>query len=197
MPAVPAPAKVLEGAVLFTDIVGFTEYTALEGDGRALEMLALQERLVSELLPQGARVVKELGDGMLLWFPEPCAAIEHSLALQERFGEAAIERSMPLWVRMGLHWGRQAARRADIVGHDVNVASRIMDVAGPGELLLSEAMLERTEGGVNGVEFEELGPVVMKGIPEPVRLYRATRATLADPAAGKLQAARARAASLR
>ena len=63
----------------------------------------------------------------------------------------------------------------DLVGHDVNVASRILDIAGPGEVLASEPTRLSVEGRVPGVCFDELVPVVMKGIPEPVRLWRATK----------------------
>jgi class 3 adenylate cyclase len=78
-------------------------------------------------------------------------------------------------VRIGVHWGRQTRRRDDIVGHDVNVAARIVDVAGPGEVVLSDATLSAVGARLQAVTFEELGPVIMKGIPAPVRLYRASR----------------------
>jgi adenylate cyclase len=120
-------------------------------------------------------VVKELGDGLLLWFPDADAGLSTALGLQERFEAAAEETELPLWVRMGLHWGRQTRRRDDLVGHDVNIAARIVDVAGPGEVLLSDATRTALAGSVVGVSFDELGPVVMKGIPDPIPLYRAWR----------------------
>ena len=55
----------------------------------------------------------------------------------------------------------------------MNVASRVVDVAAPSEVLLSEATLVEINDHLPEVTFEELGPVVMKGIPDPVRLYRA------------------------
>ena len=165
--------SVVEGTVVFTDIVGFTEYTALRGDAEALTLLSTQERLVRETLPADARIVKELGDGLLLWFADACAAIETSLRLQQRFEQESTSGDLPLWVRCGMHSGHQTRRGEDLVGHDVNVASRVVDVAGPGEVLLSDATLERVADKLPGVQFEELGPVVMKGIPQPVRLYRA------------------------
>ncbi|MDZ4278586.1 MAG: adenylate/guanylate cyclase domain-containing protein [Dehalococcoidia bacterium] len=168
-----ASTRALEGTVVFTDIVGFTEYTALRGDEEALELLSRQERLVRELLPPGARVVKELGDGLLLWFDDACAAIETAFRLQERLEDESGDAMTPLWVRIGIHTGRQTRRGEDLVGHDVNVAARVVDVAGPSEVLLSEATRTQIEGRLPDVSFEELGPVVMKGIPEPVRLYRA------------------------
>jgi adenylate cyclase len=171
----PAPPRPVEGTVAFTDIVGFTEYTATEGDQEAVALLSMQEQLVLATLPAGARIVKELGDGLLLWFPDCDTAVDTCLRLQDSF-EAESERSLlPLWVRIGMHWGRQTPRREDLVGHDVNVAARIVEVAGPGEVLLSDVTLARVSGSRDPSRFEEIGPVMMKGIPAPVRLFRAVR----------------------
>jgi len=173
-----APAlahDVVEGTVMFTDIVGFTEFTALRGDVEALSLLALQERIVSDELTDDARIVKQLGDGLMLWFGDPCEAIRTGLRLQERFEEESMNIDAPLWVRIGVHAGRQTRRGSDLLGHDVNVASRIMSLANSGEVLASEATVERANGGLEDVEFEQLGPVVMKGIPTPINLYRAER----------------------
>ena len=173
-PTATATAEEVWGAIVFTDIVGFTEFTALEGDEQALALLDTQERLVNDALPSGARVVKELGDGLLLWFPDSASAITTTLDLQCDFeDESAV--GMPLWVRMGVHCGRALVKGTDLVGHDVNVAARILDVAGPGEVLVSDQTRLDVEAQASSVVFDEIGPVVMKGIPTPVRLWRATR----------------------
>jgi adenylate cyclase len=173
----------VEGAIAFTDLVGFTEYTATQGDREALAVLGAQERIVRDALPASARVVKELGDGLLIFFTDAGTAIPGCLAILDGFERAAETDEMPLWVRAGLHWGRPSSRGDDLIGHDVNVAARIVDVAAPGELLCSGPMLEAvaiTAGDEDG--YVELGPVMMKGIPEPIDLYRVERAELEDPA---------------
>lgn len=173
MPEAGQTAASTEGTVVFTDIVGFTEFTALRGDGEALALLSTQERLVRSCLPEHARIVKELGDGLLIWFADACEAVSTALRLQQLYEEESNETDVPLWVRAGVHTGRQTRRGEDLVGHDVNVASRVCDVAGPGEVLVSDATLDAVDAKLSDVEFEELGPVVMKGLPEPMRLYRA------------------------
>lgn len=160
---------------MFTDIVGFTEFNALRGDDEALELLALQEGIVRGVIGDNARVVKELGDGLMIWFEDACDAIDAGLRLQERFEQEAMESDAPLWVRIGVHSGRQSRRGADLVGHDVNVASRIMDLAGSGEVLASEATVTKTHAYLPEVAFEQLGPVVMRGIPMPINLFRVER----------------------
>jgi adenylate cyclase len=165
-----------EGVVAFTDIVGFTQFTAEQGDGEASALLDRQDDVVQETLPPGARVVKMLGDGLLLWLPEAVDALDACLVLSQRFeDEAATE--VPLWVRIGMHWGCPTRRGDDLVGHDVNLAARIVDVAGPGEVLVSDSVRALVEGKLSDVRLDELGPVVMKGIPSPTPLFRATRAT--------------------
>lgn len=162
------------GAVVFTDLVGFTEFTARAGDDEAVRVLAVQDRIVHESLPSNARVVKELGDGLMLWFADPCVAVSTMLAVLDGFDAAAVADEMPLWVRIGAHWGAPAVRGDDLVGHDANVAARIVDVAAPGELLVSDAL--RARGDQTAVCFAEIGPVMMKGLVEPISLFRAERA---------------------
>jgi adenylate cyclase len=174
----------VEGAIAFTDLVGFTEYTATRGDQEALAVLGTQDAILRTALPDGARVVKELGDGLLIFFPDSSVAVSGCLAILDGFEHAADRDEMPLWVRAGLHWGRPSARGDDLVGHDVNVAARIVDVAAPGELLCSGSMMTAATDGHDTVDFVELGPVMMKGIPEPIELFRVERVELAprDPA---------------
>ncbi len=148
----------VEGVVAFTDLVGYTEYTALRGDAEALSLLAAQERIVGDTLPPEARVVKELGDGLLLFFPDPGAAIAAGVLLLQRFEQATEDGELPLWIRMGMHWGRPTRRGDDLVGHDVNVAARIVDVAAPGELLCSNAAVDAAGVDVDGVESGDGGP---------------------------------------
>jgi adenylate cyclase len=166
----------VRGAIVFTDLAGFTEFTAIRGDEAALELLGVQDRLVGDLIEGRGRVVKELGDGLMLWFEDTCHAVEAALALQERFDEQSAKDNLPLWVRIGVHYGQAAQRGSDLVGHDVNVAARVADLAAPGEVLISEAAAERVAERMEGVWCEEMGPTVMKGLPEPVGIYRAVRA---------------------
>jgi adenylate cyclase len=171
--AAGAGARARSGTIVFTDIVGFTEFTALKGDADALALLVRQERVVRDVMPEDARIVKELGDGLMLWFANSVGALRGTLALLCRFEEESNATGLPLWVRIGMHHGRALARGSDLVGHDVNLAARIVDMAGPGEVLLSEATRADIGDDLPDVCFDELGPVVMKGIPTPVRLWRA------------------------
>jgi adenylate cyclase len=159
------------GAIVFTDIVGFTHFTEERGDDVALALLDRKAALVRDALPASGRVVKELGDGLLLWFDDACDALTTCVVLQAHFERESTD-DLPLWVRMGLHWGRPRRRGDDILGHDVNLAARIVELAGPGEVLCSAAVVDAA-GPLPDIRFEELGPVYVRGLDEPVALLRA------------------------
>ena len=164
------------GAIVFTDIVGFTQLCDLHGDDVALQLVDLQTSVVQTTLPAEARIVKELGDGLLIWIADPCEALSFSIDLQPRFDVASTQ-ELPIWVRTGAHWGSPRQRGDDLIGRDVNLASRITALAGPGEVLCSQALadaaVERKE--LDGVCFDELGPAFVRGFADPVPLVRAYR----------------------
>ena len=160
------PSKPVEGTIVFTDIVGFTDFTATRGDAEALQLLATQDRLVQSALPDGARVVKEIGDGLLLWFPDP---VDRSATAPSRSTAASRRSRRRPDSRCGSGSGcttaRALQRGADVIGHDVNVAARIVDVAAPGEVLVSDAVHAGVDPGAAHVCFTELGTGRDEGHP--------------------------------
>lgn len=116
----------------------------------------------------------------MLSFDDPCDAVETGLTLQERFEQEAANSDFPLWVRIGVHSGRPVPRGDDLVGNDVNIAARIVDLAAPGEVVTSETTATQAGEGLDEVVFEALGPAVIKGIPSPIPLYRAMREDAAN-----------------
>ena len=165
---------VLVGAVLFTDLVGFTEYTDTEGDAAAFGVLEQQTTMVSGLLDgcADARVVKELGDGLMLWFGAPRDAVERATVLMTVVEGARDAGEFPLAVRMGLHHGEMLPRGDDLVGITVNIAARIAELAGPGELLASEVALDACGEWTPPGRLEPVGPAPVKGVAEPIWLVR-------------------------
>ena len=157
------------GAIVFTDIVGFTELTDLQGDDVALAVVDRHLELVRSVLPARARVVKELGDGLLLWFNDPVEAVDAALALLAGFEQESID-GIPLWIRIGMHWGSPRRRGDDIIGRDVNLASRVAGLAGAGEAICTEQLIAAV-GGMHALPeatFESLGSVFVKGFADAV-----------------------------
>ena len=160
------------GAVLFTDLVGFTAYTEAAGDDAAVRVLDTQSELAGKVVAEhdGARVVKELGDGLLLWFCAPDAGLSGALAIHASVGDAHSEGTLPLAMRMGLHYGEVSVRGDDLVGLTVNTAARIVALAGPAELLVSDAVASACPDG--GPMLEAVGPIRVKGLRTPIWLHR-------------------------
>ena len=167
------------GAIAFTDIVGFTELTELHGDDAALALVDRQTSLTREVLPPASRIVKEIGDGLLLWFDDPVDALCTALTVQEHLAESALGDELPLWVRIGVHWGAPKRRGDDLIGHDVNLASRVTGLAGPGDVLRTGAVVDALGGAaaVAGVRIEFVGATYVKGLAAPVPVHAVTRSS--------------------
>jgi len=155
-------------AVVFTDFDGFTAFTARHGDAAASELLAELSRVVGPIVrSRGGRIVKHLGDGRLITFPAPEAAVLGALELVE----AAPG---PLRMRAGGHWGHAIVSRDDVIGHDVNVAARVTDIVPAGGVLVTEPLRDAAPD-VPGVRFGRAMRRRMKGIDPPVRVCRVSR----------------------
>ena len=104
------------GAILFTDLVGFTEFTDACGDAAAVELLDEQFAIATEALAgREGHLVKELGDGLMLWFDQVVHALHTAGGILDAIETARSERGFPLSLRMGMHCGEVVARGADFV----------------------------------------------------------------------------------
>jgi adenylate cyclase len=173
MTAPRATTSIRTGAILFTDLVGFTEFTDACGDAAAVELLDAQSAIATGALAGcDGHLVKELGDGMMLWFDHVAQALHTAGSILEAIEAARSQRGFPLSLRMGMHWGEVVARGSDFVGQTVNIASRIADLAGPGELLVSEEVVGAVGGASPATSFRPVGPTRVKGVAAPIWLYR-------------------------
>lgn len=175
MTGTPGPAVDSRvGAVLFTDLVGFTEFTDTEGDVAALEVLEAQTRMMIGITAArpDARIVKELGDGLMVWFESPADAIESAIAMLLTVEAARRADAFPVAIRMGLHAGEVLPRGGDFIGATVNIAARIAALAGPDELLASEVAVDACGDRPPSVRLDPVGPAPVKGVSTPVWLVR-------------------------
>lgn len=165
-------SRAVTDTVLFTDLVGFTEYNDACGDAAAVATLDTQLVIARRALTGESRLVKELGDGLMFWFAHPVPALATATAILGAIDAAREREGFPLGIRMGMHSGAVTARGDDVVGHTVNIASRIVDLAGPGELVVSDSVLAALEH--NTAAFQPVGPTRVKGVEAPVWLHRFT-----------------------
>jgi class 3 adenylate cyclase len=156
-------------AVCFLDITGYTRLTEERGDEAAADLAARLARLVRRSSREHRGTpVKWLGDGVMFYFPRPADAV---LAAVEMVAVVGRHRLPPAHV--GIHAGPVVFQEGDYFGRTVNLAARIAEYARPGEVLVSQEVVDAADGGP--VTFTEIGPVELKGVPGTLRLYTARR----------------------
>jgi len=155
-------------AICFLDLTGYTRLTDQFGDEAAAELAGRLSRMVQAASSKhGGRPVKWLGDGVMFYFPEPAGGVRAAL---EMVANARIADLPPAHV--GLHAGPVLFQEGDYFGRTVNLAARIADYARQGEVLVSQDVVDASSH--TALDFREIGPVELKGIPEPVRLHVAS-----------------------
>ncbi len=161
-------------AMCFLDITGYTRLTQEQGDAAAADLADRLGRLALRTsIKYGGRPVKSLGDGVMFYFPNPGPGVVAALELVEGVAEAGLPPA-----HVGLHAGPVIFQEGDYYGATVNVAARIAEYARPGEVLVSQEVVDACEGA--DVTFREIGPVELKGVGGAMRLHAASRASQAS-----------------
>lgn len=160
---------VAEATLCFTDLEGFTRWTAQQGDERSAELLGLHYRQAGQVVRRrNGRVVKHIGDGLLLRFADPGDAVRAALDLVASPPE-------PLRVRAGVHVGVVMVERDDVLGHEVNVAARVSACARGGQVLVTGAVRDAIGDDIPEVYFSGRRRRRFKGIEERVPVCEARR----------------------
>jgi adenylate cyclase len=157
-------------AMCFFDITGYTRLTQERGDEAAAELATTFSRMVQRTSNLYAgRAVKWLGDGVMFHFPQPALGVVAALEMLAGATEAGLPPA-----HVGLHAGPVLFQEGDYFGQTVNLAARIADYARPGEVLVSQAVVEASTD--DRLAFAEIGPVELKGVNGPTQLHAARRA---------------------
>jgi adenylate cyclase len=129
-----------ELAILFIDLVEFSSWALEAGDDAAVKLLREVGRAVDPVVKDhGGRIVKRLGDGLMAVFDDASEAVAAALEARDALREVEVSGHRPE-LRAGIHFGRPRRIGGDYLGVDVNVAARVADAAGAGEVLVSEAV---------------------------------------------------------
>jgi adenylate cyclase len=156
-------------AICFVDISGFTDLTEQRGDEAAADLASLMGPLVRRTAERhGGKVVKYLGDGVMLYFGHVEDAVSATLETVVAIADAGLPPA-----HAGIATGPVVFQGGDYFGRTVNLAARIMERAQPGQVLVSQEVVDRV--GADGVAFEPIGAVELKGVSEPVPLHAVTR----------------------
>jgi class 3 adenylate cyclase len=158
-------------AICFLDITGYTRLTHERGDEAAADLAEGHGSLVHRTaIVRGGRPVKWLGDGVMIYFSDPASGVVAALDMVDGVMSAGLPPA-----HVGLHAGPVLSQEGDYFGQTVNLASRIAEYARPGEVLVTQEVVEASSDV--GASFTEIGPVELKGISGVVHLHAAHRAT--------------------
>jgi adenylate cyclase len=160
-----------EVAVLFTDLVDFSEWALEAGDEATLELLRQVGRATEPAITgRGGEIVKRLGDGLMAVFDDPASAIGAAHEAGRAVSGLELDGHRPA-LRAGIHLGRPRRLGGDYIGVDVNIAARLCEAASGGEVLVTEAARGRLEEG----EFllSRRRRFRAKGAPKDLEVYAA------------------------
>ncbi len=152
-------------AIMFSDIVGFSELMG-KNEAEALRIVKLNKQIhLRNLKTYNGRLVKELGDGMIVTFDSIVEAVHCGLAMLKD-----IKTSANFQVRIGIHLGEIVRKKKDIFGDGVNITSRIEALANPDQLLVSDTVYRNLKN-IKGFKFTDAGRHSLKNIEIPIQLY--------------------------
>jgi adenylate cyclase len=175
-------------AILAADVVG---YSRLMGQDEAGTLDALKARRRDVLAPVVAlhkgRVVKVMGDGVLVEFASAVDAVQCAIEIQKGFSAAneAAPGSAPIVLRIGINLGDVIVEGSDLYGDGVNLAARLEALAEPGGLCVSAKVHAEVNGKVD-LNFVDMGEQTLKNIAVPQRAYRVD-GTISSPVAREIK----------
>jgi len=164
----PTPSGRQWVAVMFTDLVGSTGLAESLGDATWHEMLADHRAQVRTCIDEhsGSEVGTQ-GDGFLVRFDTPDAAVACATSLQRNMYDARSAGSFVPELRVGIHAGEAVADDNDLVGRVINIAARVTDAAAPGEILVTEPVADHLSPGI---ALADRGLKPLKGFAQPRHL---------------------------
>jgi adenylate cyclase len=157
----------LRVTIVFADLAGYARLTTERGDEVALGAVERFVQVVEQTLPADARVIKMLGDEVMVVGSDAPALCAWAVELP-----SAVAEGDPL-PRIGVHHGDALYRDGDYFGRDVNLAARVVARAAGGEVLVTRAVVDVAES-LDGLAFERIGAVRLKGFTEPTELFVAS-----------------------
>ena len=161
-------------AVLVVDVVESVRLIQEDEGGAIQRWRTYSAEVADRIVPAyGGRLVKSLGDGLMIEFPSAPGAVQAALALQQLSlaSNVGLADHRKMRVRIGVHVGPLIADARDIYGHGVNLTARLATLAGPDEIVVSADVRDQLLPGVDA-DIEDLGECYLKHVTNPVRAFR-------------------------
>ncbi len=162
-------------AILSADVVGYSRLMGIDETGTLGALRAHRAELIDPTIAEhNGRIVKLMGDGLLVEFASAINAVECAIAIQH--GMAVRNASVPddrrIAFRIGINLGDVIVDGDDIYGDGVNIAARLQELAESGGVYISGTVFEQVDGKIDQ-PFADMGNQQFKNIAKPVRVYRA------------------------
>jgi adenylate cyclase len=152
-------------AIAFADLAGYTRLTEEEGELEAVDTVERFVEAVETTLPDDARIIKTIGDGVMIVASDPAALTDWAVGFQQLYSS----RVPP---RIGIHYGDALYRDGDYYGRAVNIASRVATRSAGGEVLATRPVVERAGGHL---EFQRIAEIRLKGFSESTEIFLAVQ----------------------
>jgi adenylate cyclase len=153
-------------AIAFADLTGYTRLTEEEGELEAVDAVERFVEAVEFTLPDEARVIKTIGDEVMVVGADPSTLTDWAVGFQRLHAT----RPQP---RIGIHYGEALYRDGDYYGRDVNIASRVAARSAGGEVLVTRPVVDRAGAHL---EFERIAEVRLKGFTDSTEVFLARQA---------------------
>src|SRR6478752_4906912 len=161
-------------AILAADVVGYSRLMERDEAGTLAVLKVRRHNILSSLVSaHHGRIVKFMGDGVLVEFASAVDAVECAVQLQQGMesANADLPEDRRIRLRIGVNLGDVIVEASDLYGDGVNIAARLEALADPGSVIVSRTVFNHVRGKVK-LGFDDLGKQQLKNIAEPMRIYR-------------------------
>ena len=163
-----------EITVMFTDIASSTEFYETFGDLTGRAMIQRHNDLLVPIIEEhGGKVLRALGDGLMITFESPPGAARAASAIQATLAEENRDKkpSEQIWIKIAIHYGSGIVEKGDVYGDMINTVARICGAAGKGDILVSQAYVDLVRGE-SDISYDYVGVKNFRGKSIPVDVYR-------------------------
>ncbi len=160
-------------AIVSADVVGYSRLMGADETGTLVALRAHRAELIDgKIAEHGGRIVKTMGDGLLLEFPSVIEATQCSVEIQQGMTERNenISEDRRIVFRFGVNLGDVIIEGEDIFGDGINIAARLQSLAEPGDICISASVYDQITGKLE-FDFTDLGELALKNIERPIRAY--------------------------
>jgi class 3 adenylate cyclase/pimeloyl-ACP methyl ester carboxylesterase len=160
--------------ILAADVVGYSRLMGEDEDGTIARLKALRKEVIDPSIARhGGRIVKTMGDGLLIEFASVVEAVQNAVEIQQAMAVRGtdVPEDQQIVFRVGVNLGDIVIDGDDILGDGVNVATRLETMCEPGGLCVSDVVYQSVEGKAE-LAFDDLGEQHLKNIAKPIRVWR-------------------------